>query len=161
MAGDGSLRDRLAAGANALGLGDRCCFLGHRSDVAGLQSAFDLFVQSSDYEGTSNAVLEAMACETPIVATDAGGTAELVRPGVDGVVVPRSNTAALRAAIDGCLRDAAAVRCRAVSARRRVETDLSFDRRMDNVERIYTMLAAARSRRGDGRVPSLAETRSA
>ena len=51
-------------------------------DVRPSHHAFDLFVQSSDYEGTPNAVLEAMALETPIVATDAGGTAEIVHDGV-------------------------------------------------------------------------------
>ncbi len=50
-----------------------------------LHHAFDLYVQSSDYEGTPNAVLEAMALETPVVATDVGGTAELIVNGSDGI----------------------------------------------------------------------------
>ena len=50
----------------------------HTPDVIALHHGLDLLVQSSDYEGTPNAVLEAMALETPVVATAAGGTAELM-----------------------------------------------------------------------------------
>ena len=53
--------------------------LGHVADPSDVYQAADLFVQSADYEGTPNAVLEAMAFEVPIVATDAGGTRELIR----------------------------------------------------------------------------------
>src|SRR5262249_62183247 len=87
IAGDGSLRATLAAHVQRT-LPDNACLLGHRSDITELHHAFDLFVQSSDYEGTPNAVLEAMALETPVIATDAGGTAELIADGVHGRVVP-------------------------------------------------------------------------
>ena len=61
IVGDGSLRGELDAQRAALGLTDSCILLGHRLDIADLHHAFDLFVQSSEYEGTPNAVLEAMA----------------------------------------------------------------------------------------------------
>ena len=86
IAGDGSLRDRLERLAVRLGISDICQFLGHRVDVAALHDVFDVFVQSSDYEGTPNAVLEAMAMETALVATDVGGTSELAVPGVHALV---------------------------------------------------------------------------
>ena len=84
-------------------------------------------MQSSDYEGTPNAVLEAMALETPVVATDVGGTSEMVRKDVDGLIIPPGNLSSLTEAIELALvdRDAAAVRVAA--ARRRVETALSFE----------------------------------
>jgi 2-deoxystreptamine N-acetyl-D-glucosaminyltransferase/2-deoxystreptamine glucosyltransferase len=108
--------------------------------VADLHHAFDLFVQASDYEGTSNAVLEAMALETPVVATDVGGTSQLIRHGVDGVIVPPGDLGALTRAIDEALTDRATSGLRARAARRRVETDLSFETRMATVEQIYTEL---------------------
>jgi glycosyltransferase involved in cell wall biosynthesis len=51
-------------------------------------SAFDLFVLSSHDEGMSNAILEAMSMELPVVATDVGGTGEVVRHGESGLLVP-------------------------------------------------------------------------
>ena len=79
IAGEGSQRPILERRARDLGLGSTCRFLGHHADVAELHHAFDVFVQASAYEGTPNVVLEAMAMETPIVATDSGGTGEILR----------------------------------------------------------------------------------
>ncbi len=140
IAGEGSLRSALEAQIDALGLGTRCRLVGHTNDVPGFHHAIDLFVQSSAYEGTPNVVLEAMAFETPVVATRAGGTAELVRDGIDGVLLDSGSADGLRAAIAGVLDDPAGARARAESARRRVETDLSFETRMRTVEGIYDEL---------------------
>ena len=140
IAGDGSLRRDLKGQVERLGLDSSCQLLGHRTDIVDLHHAFDLFVQSSDYEGTPNAVLEAMALETPVVATDVGGTSQLVQSGVDGLIVPPGDLMALGRAIEAVLRDPDAAAVRAAAGRRRVETDLSFGARMAAVERVYTEL---------------------
>lgn len=140
IAGDGSLKAPLAAHATARGLGDRCLLVGHRTDVTELHHAFDLFVQSSDYEGTPNAVLEAMAMETPLVATDAGGTRELAASGVHGLIVSCGDLQALIAAMTDMLRDPAAARVRAAAARQRIEVELSFLARTRRLESIYESL---------------------
>jgi glycosyltransferase involved in cell wall biosynthesis len=145
LTGDGSLRPSLERQAADLGIASRCTFLGHRNDVADLQNGFDLFVQSSEYEGTPNAVLEAMALETPIVATDAGGTRDIARDGVDALLVPPGSPEALRSAIETCLRNPEAARGRAEAARRRIEGELSFERRMARLEEIYVELAGDRT----------------
>jgi glycosyltransferase involved in cell wall biosynthesis len=157
IAGDGSLAKPLSEQIARLGLASCCTLLGHRTDVVDLHHAFDLFVQSSDYEGTPNAVLEAMALETPIVATSAGGSAEIVRDRVDGLIVKPGDVRGLAAAMREAIDDAGATAARVRSARTRVETDLSFDTRMRTVEAIYvdlmqrhsttdgTRLAAART----------------
>lgn len=144
LAGDGSLRGRLQGQIDALDLGACCHLLGQVEDVALFHHAIDLLVQSSDYEGTPNAVLEAMALETPVVATDAGGTAELVRTGLDGLIVRPGHAGDLADAMRDVLADPAAARARAVSARRRVETDLSFAARLRVLESIYRELAETR-----------------
>jgi glycosyltransferase involved in cell wall biosynthesis len=156
IAGDGSQRAALQAHADALGLGESCRLLGHCNDVPLVHHALDLFVQSSEYEGTPNAVLEAMALETPIVATEAGGTAELVRDGVEGLVVPTHDAAALTEAIEAALSDPAAAAARVRAARSRVEGELSFETRMQRLDAIYDELADEFRPRRDpgGGVPS-------
>ena len=143
IAGDGELRQDLVVCAERLGLQQQCRFTGHVDDVIGLHHAIDLFVQASDYEGTPNAVLEAMALETPIVATDAGGTAELIEHERHGLITPRGNVAALSTAIERCLEDPCETRKRAAAARARVENEISFARRMSKVEAIYLSLAVS------------------
>jgi len=143
IAGDGSLRQSLQERIDALGLGPSCRLLGHVSDIPNLHHALDAFVQSSIYEGTPNSVLEAMALETPIVATDAGGTAELARDRREALIVPHSDTLALTAAMLNVLGDEQATAARAAAARRRIETDLSFDSRLRRVEAVYDRLAAS------------------
>src|SRR5207244_1863204 len=145
VAGAGSRLEELREQARQLNLGNACQLLGNRTDIAVLHHAFDLFVQSSDYEGTPNAVLEAMAFETPVVATSAGGTAEIVRHGIDGLIVAPGDSRAIADAIEAVLCDPGAARTRADSARRRVETDLSFEARMNAVEAIYVELFQRRS----------------
>jgi glycosyltransferase involved in cell wall biosynthesis len=146
IAGDGSLRQTLQDRADRTGLGSACLLIGHTTDVTRVHHAFDLFVQASDYEGTPNAVLEAMALETPVVATDAGGTEELVRHEVDGLIVPAGSPQAIVDAVARTLADPAATALRTASARRRVETELSFETRMATIEAIYDDLARKRRR---------------
>ena len=116
-------------------------FTGHITDVIQLHHALDLFVQSSDYEGTPNSVLEAMAMETPIVATEAGGTAELAHDGVHGRIIPIGRVDKLLHGIAAAMLDPSATRRMAVRARQRVEGELSFESRVRNVEAIYQELA--------------------
>ena len=137
IVGDGSLRRRLADQIDRMGVGHLCSLLGHRADIIDLHHAFDLFVQSSDYEGTSNALLEAMALETPVVATDVGGTGEIVSHDVHGLIIQAGDVKSLARAIDIAISDPNARACRAASARLHVETDLSFDARMNALEAIY------------------------
>lgn len=144
IAGDGSLREELQRMADALGVASACRLVGHSVDVAAVHQALNLFVQSSDYEGTSNAVLEAMALETPIVATDVGGTRDLIRDGIDGLLVPPGSVTALAGAIAQALDDGVATDRRVAAARARVEAELSFETRMRAVESVYETLAGAR-----------------
>lgn len=151
IVGDGSLTTELARLAHRLGLRDRCVFLGHRNDIATLHHAFDLFVQSSEYEGTPNAVLEAMAMETPIVATDAGGTGELLRSGIDGLLIPVNDATALDRAIVAAVENPLETRTRVAAARRRVENTLSFESRTRKLEAVYEEMVTARGTTSSGR----------
>ena len=142
IAGAGSQEAQLRALAARRMPGGACELLGHRADVTTLHHAFNLYAQSSDYEGTPNSVLEAMALETPLVATAAGGTAEIAEHERHGLVVPCGSADALARALERALLEGEATPERVARARRRVETTLSFDQRVAAVESIYGDLAA-------------------
>jgi glycosyltransferase involved in cell wall biosynthesis len=144
VAGDGSLRQELESLLTGQHLGSVCRLAGQVDDMVEFHHALDLLVQSSEYEGTPNVVLEAMAMETPVIATDVGGTAELMRSGVDGIIVPAGDVHALVEAMDNALSDPGAATGRAEAARRRVESELSFESRLRRLEDIYRELAAGR-----------------
>jgi glycosyltransferase involved in cell wall biosynthesis len=149
IAGDGPSRLGLEALAGRLGIGLACRFLGHYRNVVELHHALDVLVQSSGYEGTSNVVLEAMALETPIVATDVGGTAELIADNVHGLLVPADDVDALVQAMERTLADRTAAAQRVQAARRRVEGELSFATRMRTVEATYEeLIQTHRGKRG-------------
>src|SRR5262249_21954369 len=152
-----SLRGSLESLAAERGVSERVRFLGQRSDIVELHHAFDVFAQSSEYEGTPNAVLEAMAMETPIVATDAGGTRDVARPALYAIVVPVGDGPALEAGVTAILTDRRSARARATAARHRVETDLSFETRTRRLEAIYEDLMQQR----DARFPADSTMRSA
>ena len=96
----------LEALAGRLGVGDRVRFLGHRTDVPQLLAAGDVFALPSLYEGTSLAVLEAMAARRPVVGTAIGGTEELIDDGESGLLVQPGDADALAAALGRLLADA-------------------------------------------------------
>jgi len=143
VVGDGSLRSELQGRAERLAPGT-CRFLGKRTDVAAVHQALDAFVQPSDSEGTSNALLEAMAMETPIVATSVGGTPALVRDGVDALLIPPGSVDRLVEAIDRTIGDRNETMARVKEARARAETELSFAARQRKLEAVYEQLLASR-----------------
>jgi glycosyltransferase involved in cell wall biosynthesis len=150
IAGEGSLREALQTQIRSIGRSDRIVLTG-QVDVIPFHHALDLFVQSSEYEGTPNVVLEAMALETAIVATDVGGTSELARQDLEALIVPAGSVPRLREAMLTVLSQPKLARDRALAARRRVETDLSFDHRMRRINAIYEELVTSAARTSTAR----------
>jgi glycosyltransferase involved in cell wall biosynthesis len=105
IAGDGVEAKPLRKLATAFGLRDAVRFEGRRSHetMAELYRTAHLFVLPSRWEGMSNAMLEAMATGLPVVATETGGTSELVRD--NGIVVPPDNVEKLSEAMVSMLSD--------------------------------------------------------
>ena len=83
----------------------RIYMVGQQSDIPMFLGAMDLYVQSSTREGLSNALMEAMACGLPVVATDVGGTGELVSHGSTGFIVPPNDPIALARAMNELASD--------------------------------------------------------
>lgn len=78
VVGDGPERDALRAEARSLKISEAVLFTGYRPDVRAVMPAFDVYANSSIYEGVSLTILEAMAAALPVVATNVGGNPEVV-----------------------------------------------------------------------------------
>lgn len=100
---DRGIQQDLRALAHAHGMADRIVFLGRREDVPAVLNAADGFVMPSHEEGSSNALLEAMAVGLPIVATEVGGNREALEDGRLGALVPPHAPVELARAIDALL----------------------------------------------------------
>lgn len=107
VVGDGPLRAELEAEAARLGIASHVTFLGLRHDIPELLSLLDVFVLSSQSEGMSITILEAMAAKRPVVATDVGGTSWLVHHEKTGLLVPSQSPHRLADAVLRLLNDRA------------------------------------------------------
>ncbi len=123
--GGGPLLDRMRDEVLRRGLRDRVLFVGERRDVPDLLPAFDVFAMSSRYEGLPCAVVEAMRCGLPVVATAVNSVPDLVVPGVSGVLVPPGRPADLADALDVLLDEPATARRLALAGHQRAGA--SFD----------------------------------
>lgn len=140
LAGEGPERERLEALARELGVADRVLFLGRREDVPQLLAAADVFALPSLYEGSSLAVLEAMAAGTAVVSSAIGGTDELIEDGRSGLLAPPGDSAALAAALRRALGDAELREELARRARERVEAGLTREQMASRVTGVYREL---------------------
>ena len=140
LAGDGPDRERLEARAVELGVAERVRFLGRRPDVPQLLAACDVFALPSLYEGSSLAVLEAMAAGIPIVSSAIGGTEELIEDGRSGLLVPPGDAPALAAALRKLLADPELREDFAARARQRVDAGLRREQNAERVAAIYREL---------------------
>ena len=95
VVGDGLERESVEALAGELGVRERCHFLGYRRDMSRWYGTFDAFLLTSENEGTPVVAIEALASGCPVVATNAGGTATVVRDGISGYLTPMGDTLAL------------------------------------------------------------------
>lgn len=107
--GDGELRTYIEETADKLGIAGRVSLPGVVPDVAARICRASLFLLTSYSEGVSNALIEALALGLPVIATDvpSGGTEELMKDGVNGLVIPAGDQAALERAMDRFLGDPA------------------------------------------------------
>lgn len=133
--------------AESMGLRDRVRFAGEREDVPAVLKASNIFCLPSRSEGFSNALIEAMACSLPCVATNVGGNAEAICDGANGFIVNPEQPEALAGRLLGLVREPATAREMGAAARRTVEKQFTFESMIDNLASIYAELAARKSRR--------------
>jgi glycosyltransferase involved in cell wall biosynthesis len=130
LVGDGPRRADLEALAEALGIRERVRFAGYLDEADALAAilASDVVVNPSYTEGLPTTVLEAAFLGRAVVATDVGGTGEVVQDGHSALLVPPRDPRALSAAIDRLLADPALREHLGALARADAEARFSWER---------------------------------
>lgn len=136
VVGDGGLRDELEGQVAAAGLEGKVTFTGIVDDPAPFMQGADVFTLPSRFEGLPNALLQAMMCSLPSVATRVSGSSQLIRHGQNGLLVEPEDAAGLCGAIKRLLDDPGFAARLGEEAHRGVEEDFS----MQAVARRYVEL---------------------
>ena len=101
--GNGPQKDEIRGVIERLGMEGHIILAGKSDHVVEEMNKSSLFVMSSDYEGMSNALLEAVCVGLPVISTDVSGARDLITEGVNGYIVPVGNERALTLALSSML----------------------------------------------------------
>lgn len=139
--GDGPLRSSLIQLAQDLGVLSYIQFLGFRENVGAFLSVMDVFVLPSLYEGFPNAILEAMACGKPVVATGVEGTPEAVIHGETGLLVPPRNPEALADALIQIAQNPSMRKQMGEKGKKRIHEYFLLEHQINAFDQLYKELA--------------------
>jgi glycosyltransferase involved in cell wall biosynthesis len=141
VVGDGYFRRQIEARVNELGLTKSVCMMGAVNNVPAILKTMDVAVLPSlSNEGFPNSVMEAMAAGLPVVATDTGGTRELVVDGATGYVVQPGDAAALANRLAILCDDSGMRRKMGALGRSRIEREFTVDKMALKLETLYQSL---------------------
>jgi glycosyltransferase involved in cell wall biosynthesis len=144
LVGDGPDREGLERYAHELGVIKRCLFLGYQEDVARFYDAIDVLVLPSINEGTPVSVIESLAARRPAVATRVGGVPDVVRDGIDGLLVDADDVEGLADRLAELAHDAPRRAAMGEAGRARVLERYAVGRLVDDIDRLYRDLLAKR-----------------
>jgi glycosyltransferase involved in cell wall biosynthesis len=143
VVGEGSERDRLEGLAAAHLRAEICCasvhFLGRREDVPQILAAADVVVMPSYREAQGLAIVEALAANRPVIASNVGGIPEMIRSGENGMLVPSQDPSALASAIGLLFRDRALATRLAHAGHALVHEKFCVDDMLRDIEAIYLL----------------------
>jgi glycosyltransferase involved in cell wall biosynthesis len=137
LIGDGPERTALVARARELAIANNVIFAGSRRGAAELIGGFDFSLLGSSEEGFPNALMESMARAIPVVATAVGGVAELVTDGIDGLLVPYGDTAAMATAILWMIEHPDERQAMGANGRARIAAEFSTQRMVSATQNVY------------------------
>jgi glycosyltransferase involved in cell wall biosynthesis len=142
FAGTGPLEAELRALAAQLGVADSVIFTGYVADIRKVYDATDLVIQSSLTEGLPNVIVEAAYVGLPIVATDVGGTGEIIEHGVSGWLVAPGSLAELTAGIRRFLTEPGRFAMMCKRARQTIEREFTYETRTARQADVYREVIA-------------------
>lgn len=154
IVGDGPLQEQLEYMAQALGIADSVEFAGLQSDVPIQLHRGNLAVLPSRFEGMPNAVLEAMACGLPCVATRVSGSEDIIQHGINGLLVEPQDYESMAKALLTLLCDPVLAKKYGDAARRRIEQHYSLQQIMDMYVELYQRLVGSEAKRTAGDLQS-------
>ncbi len=137
--GEGEEREKLEKLIEKYDLKNNFFLIGAIPEAYKYLKAFDIFVLSSVKEGLPWTILEAMAAETPIVATKVAGIPEVLEDKSSGLLVESKNPKQLAKAIKRLLDNKELKKKLANQARKRVEEKLGLQKMVDNIEKLFSV----------------------
>jgi glycosyltransferase involved in cell wall biosynthesis len=143
IVGDGPLGEELKERAHALEIDGSVRFLGWQEKVSDFLMITDIFVHPSLQEGLSNALLEAMAFELPVVATKIGGTVDVISHGQNGVLVAPGDSKALAHQVLALIEDNARAVSLGKEAFKTIEREYSVERVHQRYIALYERLCSS------------------
>lgn len=144
VVGDGPERSSIERLAAELAIADAVRMLGNRGDVSQVLALADVFALSSQMEANPVSILEALACEKPVVAPRVGSIGETVRDGETGFLVAPGDVDAMAERIAALLADETVRRRLGAAGRRLVVADWSLDRMVRGYERLIAGIYASK-----------------
>ncbi len=154
IVGDGPLQAQLECMAKALGIADSVEFAGFQSDIPKQFQRGDLAVLPSRFEGMPNAVLEAMACGLPCVATRVSGSEDIIQHGINGLLVEPQDYENMAKALLTLLCDPLLAEEYGHAARIRIEQHYSLQHIMDMYVELYQSLVGSEAKLTPGDLQS-------
>ena len=137
LAGKGPEYETIQSLIGELGLNDKVKLLGYYEDLYGLLNALDLYILSSHLESAPLGVMEAMAAGLPVIATDAGGTGEIIINGEDGYLVPPRDPEEMARAMKKIIVSPDAASNMAQKGKQKIYNYYSFDRMIEDYRNLY------------------------
>jgi glycosyltransferase involved in cell wall biosynthesis len=137
IAGTGKLERQLKKMVIKHQVEDMVKFIGFRNDVLTLMNSSDLFVLSSDSEGMSNALREAMAVGLPCVATNVFGVEELFKDNENGIIVKKGNVKSIYQAIESIFNNSELENQLGTNASNFIRTFFPMEKMIEHLEKIF------------------------
>ena len=140
IVGEGPLESKLKQEVQTLGLSGKIHFAGVQPNIPEILNALDVFVLPSRSEGMPNAVLEAMACGIPVIATAVGGTPEVVEDGKSGILIASEDEPHLVQVLKELIQNHEKRLAIGIEGRRRILSHFSLKKMVSEYQALYESL---------------------